>query len=513
MDLTAHLPTELHLYLTQLKYIPGAGNLVQKEVDKAVKSIQDGILKSSKNLKKNTSLPIKGLSEKEVKNELVKFKELEHVNWQKGRVSGAIYHGGEDLSKLLTEAYGMYAIANPLHPEIWPGVRQMEAEIVSMTLSMYNAPSTGCGSVTSGGTESILIAVKTYRDWAYSTKGITNPEIVIPVTAHAAFDKAAHYFKIKVHHIPIDPKTAKVNIKLLKRALNPNTIMIMGSSPNFPHGIVDDIPALAAIAKSHNIGMHVDACLGGFIVPFLEKAGFPLPHYVDFRVEGVTSISCDPHKYGFAPKGNSVVLYSNKELRNFQYHVLTDWPGGVYASPSIAGSRPGALIAGCWAAMMSHGEEGYVNSTKDIVKVTRKIADAVSEIPELELVGKPLVSVVAFRSNKNFSLKTYGLADLLSRKGIEKQFLTSYKMKNKKIGWHLNILQFPEAIHIACTLPTIVGSDDLINDIKSSVELLKKDPNAGNGDVAAIYGTASSVPDRSILEDVTSGFLDALTMI
>ncbi|KAJ3101499.1 hypothetical protein HDU97_001314 [Phlyctochytrium planicorne] len=481
------------------RHIPGANALVQKEVAKNVASMQAKITgPDDPSDKKYRALPKEGLSESLVRMEHKRYIQMGasgEEEWKSGKVSGAVYHGGERLSALLTEAYGIWTVSNPLHPEIFPAIRRMESEVVSMVLNMYNAPSTACGSVTSGGTESLLMAIKAYRDRARDLRGVTEPEMVIPVTMHAAFDKGADYFGVKIVHVPVDNVTGKVDLAKVEANINFNTIMLAGSSPNFPHGIVDDIPALAALAKKHDIGMHVDACLGGFIVPFVEKAGFPLPHYVDFRVDGVTSISADTHKYGFAPKGSSVIMYRTKELRNYQYFVTTEWPGGVYASPSIAGSRPGALIAGCWTAMIHMGESGYIETTKKIVGAARKVADGIRSIEGLRLIGEPLLSVVSFDSVA--PLKIYGIGDLLSRK-----------------GWHLNMLQFPPAIHIACTLLTTEEAvQQLLQDIREAVDALRKDPNAGNGDLAAIYGTVASIPDRSVIVDVTRGFLDSLTLL
>ncbi|KAJ3187039.1 hypothetical protein HDU85_007077 [Gaertneriomyces sp. JEL0708] len=476
------------------RYVPGANALVKTEVEKHVKSIQKKMVVYAPGETIYRELPKKGLSDETVRQELVRYQSMGGEEWKDGKVSGAVYHGGNEVSALITEAFGRFCITNPLHPEIFPGVRRMEAEVLSMVLRMYNAPSTACGSMTSGGTESLLMAVKAYRDMARATRGVTSPEMVVPVTMHAAFDKAESYFGVKLVHVPIDQRSGKVIIEKVKRAINRNTIMLAGSAPNFPHGIIDDIPTLAALAKKHKIGMHVDCCLGGFIVPFMEKAGFPLDHPVDFRLEGVTSVSVDTHKYGFAPKGSSVIMYRSKEIRDYQYFVTTDWPGGIYASPSIAGSRPGALIAGCWAALVHFGEEGYVESTRQIMTTARKIKQGIKAIPELHLIGDPISSVVAFSAQTQG--QTYGLADLLSRK-----------------HWHLNVLQHPPAIHVACTMLTVNAAETLMSDVKEALEVLKKDPAAGNGDVAAIYGTAASVPDRSIVADVTKGFLDALTML
>ncbi|KAJ3074361.1 hypothetical protein HDU98_011430 [Podochytrium sp. JEL0797] len=477
------------------RFIPGADALVGASVEKSVASLQKKILGKVEEKTKQHALPATSVPTATVLAQLERFKGQENPDWKAGKVSGAIYHGGDDVSKLITQAFGMFTITNPLHPELFPGIRQMEAEVISMVLRMYNAPENACGSMTSGGTESLLMAIKTYRDMAKETRGVTEPEIVAPVTIHTAVDKGAAYFGIKLVHVPIDPATGKVDMKKLARCINRNTIMIAGSSPNFPHGIIDPIPEMAALAKKHNLPMHVDACLGGFIVPFAEKAGFALPYFVDFRNEGVTSISCDTHKYGFAPKGSSVIMYRSKEIRDYQYFITTDWPGGVYCSPTIAGSRPGALVAGCWAAMMHFGESGYVESTRKIIGAARKIGAGIQTIPELKLIGNPLVSVIAFESVSP-TLKIYGVADLLEKK-----------------GWHLNILQNPPAIHIACTYLTIGAADTLVRDVKEVVEVLRKNPQAGNGDTAAIYGTMASVPDRTVIKDVCKGFLDALTMI
>jgi sphinganine-1-phosphate aldolase len=322
---------------------------------------------------KYISLPVEGMKMNDVIQELDRYSKMGKVDWNSGRVSGAIYHGGKDIVRLSTDAFNKFTVSNPLHPEIFAGVRKMEAEIVSMVLRMYHAGEDAGGSVTAGGSESIMMAIKTHRDWARDMKGITEPEVVIPVSAHAAFDKGCHYFGIKLIHIPVDPKTGCADIKSMANAITGNTIMIAGSTPSFPHGAIDDIPAMAKLALKHKIGLHVDSCLGGFLVPFMEDAGYPLPFNTDFRVKGVTSISCDTHKYGFAPKGTSVVMYHSKQLRKYQYFLQTDWPGGVYGSPTMAGSRPGSLSAGCWATMVYFGHAGYVDATKKIVSTARAI--------------------------------------------------------------------------------------------------------------------------------------------
>ena len=316
-------------------------------------------------------LPEVGLDAEAVHLELQKYRGLGGAAVERGRVSGAVYNADAAVQELAVKAYSLFATANPLHPDIFPGVRQMEAEVVAMTLAMFNAPPKAVGSVTSGGTESILLAVLACRESARATRGVVNPEMLVPTTAHAAFDKAAAYFNVAMRHIPVDTVSGMVDVAALERAISPNTVMIVGSAPNFPHGIIDPLPALSALALQHGIPFHVDCCLGGFLVPFMTAAGFPLPHACDFALPGVTSISADTHKYGFAPKGSSVVLYRSAALRSFQYYVTTEWPGGVYATPTMAGSRPGGLIAGCWSVMLNFGQSGYTESTRKIVAATR----------------------------------------------------------------------------------------------------------------------------------------------
>ncbi|CAG8442483.1 13679_t:CDS:2 [Ambispora gerdemannii] len=468
---------------------PGVKAKMRAEVDKAIKEIEEKVAPKNPGDARYLELPEEGLDEARLKEELSRYRSMGDIKWEDGRVSGTIYHGGQDLSRILSETYAMFSTSNPLHPNIFPGVRKMDAEIVAMVLNMYNAPEGACGTTTSGGTESILMACKAYRDLAKDVKKITKPEIIVPETVHAAFDKAASYFNIKIVHIPMDPITGKVDVKAVARAVNYNTTMIVGSAPNFPHGIIDDIPALAKIAKKHNIGLHVDCCLGSFMVPFLEKAGFPTEPF-DFRIDGVTSISCDTHKYGFAPKGSSVIMYQSKNYRKYQYFFAPDWTGGIYASPSIAGSRPGALLAACWAALMCTGKSGYIDATKKIVGCAKKIEAGIREIDDLFVYGKPLVSVVAFGSK---TLNIYNLAD---------------KMTQKK--WDLNSLQNPPAIHIACTMLTVPNVDQFLRDLSDAVRELKEQPFQKSSSTAALYGMAATIPDKAIVNEVAAGYLDAL---
>lgn len=483
--------------------VPSVQKEVQQQLSKARLDIEDKLVPKGAAVSRHLALPEEGKSEEWILAEMAKMDTDmgPNADWRHGKLSGTVYHGGEDMSRVIVAAFERYMVSNPLHPEVFPATRKMEAEIVSMCLRMYNNPD-GAGTMTSGGTESIVMAVKTYRDWARDVKGITEPEMIVPVTAHAAFVKGAAYMKIKVHMIPVDPVTRKVNIKRVRRAINRNTILLVGSAVNFPDGNQDDMVALGELAAKYKMGLHVDCCLGSFIVPFLEKAGlsdgedggakYKLTPF-DFRVRGVTSISCDTHKYGCAPKGSSVIMYRDAALRRHQYFIMPEWTGGVYASPSLSGSRPGALIAGTWAAMQYMGSDGYLESCRKIVSCARMIANTITNsIPELYVLGSPPASVVAFGS-KSPEVNVHEVGDAMSRK-----------------GWHLNALSGPAAVHIACTHLTPPLVDTFIADLKDSVQEAKLTPS-GKGTMVMLYGLGtSSAVGPDMVSEVATMFLDTL---
>ena len=357
---------------------------------------------------------------------------------------------------------------------------------------------------------------------------------ILPETAHTAFHKAGEYFGIKVHLVSCPAPSYQVDVRRVSRLINANTVLLVGSAPNFPHGIIDDIAALSKLALRRRLPLHVDCCLGSFLVPFLERAGFESQPF-DFRLRGVTSISCDTHKYGFAPKGNSTVLYRSRRLRTYQYFVSADWSGGVYASPGIAGSRPGALIAGCWASMMRVGERGYLDACTTIVGTAKKIADAVASSPvlgpELQLLGRPLVSVVAFTARPvgttaaNDGSATAGATALAGPASGLDIYDIADGMSAR--GWHLNALQNPPAIHVAVTMPVTRVWEKLVSDLEAVVEAEREKERArlaeaaaeganGSaqkkkpGDAAALYGVAGSLPNKAVVVDLARGFLDIL---
>ncbi|KAL8956147.1 MAG: hypothetical protein Q9183_006399, partial [Haloplaca sp. 2 TL-2023] len=449
---------DAYTFLRRISYgfflrLPGVRSKVQLQISEAISKLESQLVPQGPGISRYLTLPKEGWTEQQVRAELENLSELKHTRWEDGRVSGAVYHGGDALIKVQSEAFQKFMVANPIHPDVFPGVRKMEAEIVAMVLDLFKAPSGGAGVTTSGGTESILMACLSARQKAYAERGVTEPEMIVPETAHAAFHKAASYFNIKIHLVDCPAPSYSVSIRGVSRLINSNTILLVGSAPNFPHGIIDDITALSRLALRRCLPLHVDCCLGSFLMPFLARAGFPTQPF-DFTVKGVTSISCDTHKYGFAPKGNSTLLYRTNVLRTYQYFISPDWSGGVYGSIGIAGSRPGALIASCWASMMSMGESGYIDTCHSIVGTAKKIEEAIRHSPalkdDLKIMGKPPVSVVAFTSP---TLNIYDIADSMSAK-----------------GWHLNALQNPPGMHVAVTMPIVKVVDQLLEDLVAVVE-------------------------------------------
>ncbi|KAI5595627.1 hypothetical protein BDE02_03G152800 [Populus trichocarpa] len=311
--------------------------------------------------------------------------------------------------------------------------------------------------------------------------------MIIPESAHSAYDKAAQYFNIKLRRVPVN-KNFQADVKAIRQQINKNTVLIVGSAPGFPHGIIDPIEELGELAYSYGICFHVDLCLGGFVLPFARKLGYPIPPF-DFSVKGVTSISADVHKYGLAPKGTSVVLYRNHDIRKHQFVAVTEWSGGLYVSPTIAGSRPGGLIAGAWAALMALGLEGYLENTKAIMEVSKRIQKGIKEIPELFIIGRPDMTIVAFGSN---DLDIFEVNDIMSSK-----------------GWHLNALQRPNSIHICITLQHAPVVEDFLRDLKESVQTVKENPGPINGGLAPIYGAAGKIPDRGMVQELLVNYMDS----
>jgi glutamate/tyrosine decarboxylase-like PLP-dependent enzyme len=474
-----------------LKTIPGVQATIEKEYAGMMGELESSLKPYRQDFSTFARLPETGRDRDEVLRELEALKAREEARWKEGFVSGGVYHGDEEHVNFLNRVYALHSQSNPLHSDVWPSASKFEAEIVAMTANMLGATEEVCGSVTSGGTESILLAMKTYRDSARDRKGIRKPEIVAPTTAHPAFDKAAQYFDISIRRVPVGAD-CRADVAAISRALTRHTIAIIGSAPSFPHGVIDPIADLSELARQREIGFHTDSCLGGFVLPWAEKLGYPIPPF-DFRLPGVTSMSADTHKFGYAAKGTSVVLYRGAELRRYQYFTATEWPGGLYFSPTIAGSRPGGLVAACWAALVATGEQGYLRATKQILETAATMRQGIEAIPELRVLGDPLW-IIAFDSP---TLDIYKILDYLTSR-----------------HWNLNGLHKPPAVHFCVTLRhTQPGvAEHFLADLQAAVEHVKAHPQEKGG-MAPMYGMAATFPFRGMVGDLLKRYMDLLNKV
>jgi glutamate/tyrosine decarboxylase-like PLP-dependent enzyme len=396
--------------------------------------------------------PVHGRSKDEILAEMRAARDHD-VRWRNGRVFGLVYHLGEEVDSLLQDAYTLFFAENGLNPAAFPSLRKFEAEVVAMTASLLGGDQNVAGSMTSGGTESVLLAVKTARDWARVHRPqVRQPNMVLPRTAHPAFDKAADYFGVRAVHVPTRPDF-RADVDAMRRAITPETILMVGSAPSYPQGVIDPIVNLAAVAREHNLLFHVDACVGGFMLPFARALGYPIPDF-DLSVPGVTSISADLHKFGYAAKGASVVLYKDAELRRYQYFVYMDWPGGIYPSPTMAGTRPGGPVAAAWALLHFLGSEGYLEITDVVMRTTCKLQAGINAIPGIRVLSNPDMSVFAIGSD---GVDIYEVADELALR-----------------GWYFDRQHFPPSLHTTVSYPHAAVADAFLADLAEAVTAVRR---------------------------------------
>ncbi len=426
-------------------------------------------------------IPKKSRAPKTVIKEL-KAKATQDIDYEGGRTWSLAYHVSDKHKKFVAEAHSAFASTNLLNPLAFQSLKEMETEIVQMTAGMLNGSPSTVGTVTSGGTESILLAVKAAREMGKRKiiPQLGPPNIVVPDTIHVAFDKAAHYFGLKLKRVKLDDDF-RVNVKELKKAVDRNTVLIAASAPQYAHGMVDPIEEIAAFAKKKKIPFHVDACFGGFVLPWFEKLGEPVPLF-DFRVDGVTSISADIHKYGYSAKGASVLLYSEMAYLKHQFFVATDWPGGIYASPTVLGTRPGGPIAAAWATLQSLGEEGYLEITKEVIAVKNEMKEGIAAIKGLKILGSKHGPIVTYASDEE-GIDLYAVADLMQQK-----------------KWAVDRQQKPASVH--CTINAINASVTKIYlaDLAEAVETVRQHPELAKEGQAAMYGMMAKIPVRGAVK-------------
>jgi len=413
-------------------------------------------------------IPASGLSAQSI---VTSFDEMSahDVQWRDGKAFSLAYNAGPEVLAVAEEAYRRFSGANALNTAAFPSLRQMQGEVIEMAGVWLGSPATAAGYFTSGGTESILMAVKAARDQFRTEASITHPNIVLPTSAHAAFDKAAAYFGVELRRVDVLP-TWRADVAAMAERIDKNTIMIVGSAPQYPQGVIDDIPALAALAQRQNINCHVDACMGGVSLAYLSRLGHQIPPW-NLQVDGVTSISVDLHKFGYTSKGASVIMYADKRLRSYQGFFTDQWLGGVYASSGMLGTKSGGAIAAAWAVMHFLGDDGYLRLTQSARVATEKLAHHISGHPHLSLLAQPDALLLSFIANDPQRLNVYAVADEMWKR-----------------GWYIDRQEPPQSLH--CTVNAVHESviDAMLIDLDACI--LSVLDTGRSGDVGA-YGTLS----------------------
>ncbi len=436
-------------------------------------------------------LPKKGASRENLLQQLDQIS-AQDTNWRTAHMFAYIYRVDDEVINFGKEAYAKFQTENGLSPFAFPSLRKFETEVVAMTASMLNGGTEAAGCMTSGGTESILMAMKAVRDWARDKfPHIQVPEVIAPTSAHPAWDKACHYLGLKMVHTPVDDGF-RADVDAMRAAMTPNTVLLIGSAPTYPHGMVDPIDKMGELAQEKGIWLHVDACVGGFVLPFQRAGGYPTPPF-DFAVPGVLSMSADVHKYGYAPKGASIVLYRNADLRKYQFYAYTEWSGGVYATPALAGGRTGGAVAAAWSVMKFLGEEGYVKQVSRMMETTRRMIDRINEFPELRVLGKPDSTLFAIASDE---LNIFALGDEL-----------------KKLGWIIEPMHMPAALHVTVSPKHDEVMDALMKDMRTAIDKVKTMPETDVSEAAALYGMMGTLPDRKMAHDLVLEYLNGLYQV
>jgi len=396
-------------------------------------------------------------------------KRTRDVRWTDGRTFGMIYDGGPGVHEVAEQAARMYLHENALNTAAFPSLGEIQSEVVGWTADLLHAPDGAAGFLTSGGTESILCAVLAARERGRTERGISRPEMVVAESAHAAFHKAAHLFGLTVHKTRVcEDWTADVDA--MARVVGPNTVLVVGSAPQYPQGVVDPIPAIATLAATVGANCHVDACMGGFVLPFAEMLGREVPPW-DFRVDGVHSISADVHKLGYAPKGVSVILHRTKALRRYQTFVFDDWLGGFYASPNLQGSRSGLPMATAWAVMQHLGIDGYLSLSRTTLENADRLRDGIGAIEGVRVLGAGGYHIVAMASDPVVTpaIDVFAVGDALRRR-----------------GWYHDRQTPPDALHSTISNSNVGVIDQYLEDLAACVAEVR---GTRTGDRSTQYAT------------------------
>jgi glutamate/tyrosine decarboxylase-like PLP-dependent enzyme len=403
-----------------------------------------------------------------------------------------VYDPGPEAEEVIKSAYTMYLTENALDPTAFPSGMRLENEVVSMAASHLRGDQDTVGNFTSGGTESLILAVKTARDWARAKRPqARRPHVLLPATAHAAFHKACHYLDVEPRLVPVDPVTFKADPRALRDAVDENSILLVGSAVSYAHGVVDPIRELGEIALEKGLLLHVDACMGGFMLPYFRRLGAPVPDF-ELHVPGVTSISMDFHKYAFAAKGASVILYKDAELRQYQLYACSNWTGYTVINATVQSTKSVGPLAACWAVLHHFGDAGYLELARQVLDCTRRIADGIEAIPGLRLLARPEMNLLAFGAD-GFSV-----------------FHVIDEMKQR--GWYiqpqLGFGPSRENVHLSIMPSNVRWTDAFLADLRESVA---KARTLASGELAAKIQAVFAGRDPEAIDEATVRGLLAMT--
>lgn len=402
------------------------------------------------------------------------------VDWRSGRCWAYVYDPGPEAEEVIKRAYTAYLSDNALDFSTFPSVLRFENEVVAMAAAHLGGDENVVGNFTSGGTESIMLAVKTARDYHRAKRpDIRVPEMILPVTAHAAFQKAAHYLDVKPVLVPVDTTTFRADPAAVRAAITANTILLVGSAVSYAHGVVDPIRELGQLALEHDLLLHVDGCMGGFLLPYFRRLGADIPDF-DFTVPGVTSMSMDLHKYAFAAKGASTILYRSQALRRFQIYTCAQWTGYTVVNPTVQSTKSAGPLAAAWAVLNFIGDDGYLALARTMLDATRRITAAVERIDGLRLLGRPDMNLVAFTSDQ---VSVFHIIDEMKQRGWYIQ---------PQLGFHGS----KENIHLSINPASEKWVDAFIDDLRECTAIAR---TLRAGEVAAeLRGVLATLDPKNL---------------
>ena len=425
------------------------------------------------------SIPETGRNPEALLAEMQSFKSGD-ARWKEGRTWSMVYQVDDEHTALLKKASNLFFSESYINPFAFESIQRMEKEVVAMTANMLNGDDQTFGVMTSGGTESIMLALYTYREWGKKAKRGCD-EVIAPATIHPAFEKAAHFLGLTIKKVSVTAD-GKADVKAMAQKIGAKTLLLVASAPSYPHGLLDPIPSISKLAQDHKLPLHIDACIGGFMLPWIEQIRPDLVHPWDFRLPGVTSMSADTHKFGYGAKGSSVLLYRKMEFLRHQFYITTDWAGGIYASATLLGSRSGGPIAAAWTALNSIGQKRYRELATEVMSGADRLKGAIASIPELELIGSPCMNILAFTTRKNRP-DIFVVGDALEEK-----------------GWYVDRQQRPNCIHVTVMPHNMPVLEAYIADLKAGVNFALSNPDAKTKGNAALYGLMARIPFRGMVE-------------